>query len=97
MTKFRTSNHNLPIETGRWKNIERADRLCTLCECEDVGDEYHYLFICNYFKQSRKTYLKPYYYTRPNTLQFQQFFNTRNSLEYHNLCKFIKLIMDPFK
>lgn len=25
-TKFRTCNHKLPIETGRWSNIERIHR-----------------------------------------------------------------------
>jgi hypothetical protein len=32
--KFRTSNHRLPIETGRWSNIHvpRNQRICILCE-----------------------------------------------------------------
>ena len=31
LLKFRTSNHNLPIETGRWKKIPITERKCTLC------------------------------------------------------------------
>jgi hypothetical protein len=29
--RFRTSNHRLPIEVGRWTNVERHNRLCQLC------------------------------------------------------------------
>ena len=32
--KFRTMNHKLPIETGRWHNISRQNRICTLCNYE---------------------------------------------------------------
>ena len=26
--KFRTSNHKLPIETGRWENVDHAELKC---------------------------------------------------------------------
>jgi hypothetical protein len=26
--KFRCGGHRLPVETGRWHNVSRADRLC---------------------------------------------------------------------
>ena len=39
MTKFRASNLHLPIETGRWNNIPREERICHLCK-ETIGDEY---------------------------------------------------------
>ena len=42
--KFRLGSHKLPIETGRWKGIGRADRVCT--ECNVLGDEEHFLFRC---------------------------------------------------
>ena len=42
--KFRTSNHNLPIETGRWSNIPKYERFCNLCSSPAIGDEFHYLF-----------------------------------------------------
>ena len=45
LCKFRTGNVNLPIETGRWFNIERDYRICHLCN-SDVGDEFHYIFNC---------------------------------------------------
>ena len=31
LCRFRTGNYKLPIETGRWENIERTERICNLC------------------------------------------------------------------
>ena len=36
-----------PIETGRCQNIARNDRICTFCR-ENIGNEFHYLFICKH-------------------------------------------------
>jgi hypothetical protein len=50
----------MPIETGRWQNISRGDRICHVCR-EEVGDEYHYLFLCKneaVFELRQKTYTK---------------------------------------
>ena len=44
---FRTTNQNLPIETGRWRNIDRGNRYCNLCNCQKLGDEYHYVLECS--------------------------------------------------
>ncbi len=54
VVKFRTSNHKLPIETGRWNGIERSERKCNLCNLKDIGDEFHYLLICPFLAESRK-------------------------------------------
>jgi hypothetical protein len=42
LCKFRTTNHKLPIETGRWNNIDRVNRICTKCDNITIGDEYQY-------------------------------------------------------
>ena len=44
LLKFRTSNHYLPIQTGRWNNTPIEHRTCTFCN-NDIGDEFQYLFI----------------------------------------------------
>lgn len=64
--KIRTNNHKLPVETGRWEDIEISERKCSLCNLNDIGDEYHYLFRCPYFEEERKLYSKPYFIRRPN-------------------------------
>ena len=43
--KFRLGSHKLPIKTGRWKGLDRCDRVCP--ECQVLGDEEHYLFNCS--------------------------------------------------
>ena len=37
LIKIRTRNHNLPIETGRWRRILRENRKCHLCN-QDIGE-----------------------------------------------------------
>jgi hypothetical protein len=46
LCKFRTTNHKLPIEHGRWNNIPRENRKCNLCNLEEIGDEFHYILNC---------------------------------------------------
>ena len=46
---FKCANHKLPVVTGRYGNIALEHRLCTLCDKNDIGDEIHYLFYCNFF------------------------------------------------
>jgi len=42
LLKFRTSNHRLPVETGRYTDIAYEDRKCPFCH-NSLGDEFHYL------------------------------------------------------
>ena len=48
LTAYRTRNHRLPIETGRWSSIPASERICHLCNV-DIGDEYHYIMQCHFF------------------------------------------------
>ena len=49
LCKYRTTNHRLIIETGRWRGINREDRICNLCNHGLIGDEFHYLLECRHF------------------------------------------------
>ena len=51
--KLRTSSHLLKIETGRWTNIARENRICTQCRQNTVEDEYHFLFDCTMHANER--------------------------------------------
>lgn len=92
---FRTRNHKLPVEVGRWKKLDFDKRLCTLCKT-DVGDEYHYILNCKHFRSFRKIYIKPYYYKHPNTLKFSQLMNSKNKKELKKLTQFIRIITQMF-
>lgn len=43
ITKLRLTSHDLPIETGRYTNIPRNNRICPLCPMKSIGDELHIL------------------------------------------------------
>ena len=90
--RFRTTNHKLPIEQGRWNNIERNHRICTLCDKNDIGDEFHYILQCKYFERDRKTHVPSYYVRNANILKFKQLMSSKNRSELIKLCKFAQLI-----
>ena len=90
--RFRTTNNKLPIETGRWRNIVRENRLCTLCNDQEIGDEYHYIFKCNFFSNERKQCIKPYFINRHNTIKFFELMCSKRKQVLKKMCKFIKLI-----
>ena len=46
ISKFRITNHRLPIEVGRYAHLPMHTRLCDKCELGYVGDEFHFLFEC---------------------------------------------------
>jgi hypothetical protein len=69
LSKFRTTNHKLPVENGRWKSIARENRICPLCNNGEIGDEFHYLFKCQYFGNQRKIYIKKNIRINPNIIK----------------------------
>jgi hypothetical protein len=58
VTRLRISAHNLPVESGRYKKIPHENRYCSICNCDLVGDEYHYLLECksNEFVKLRESF-----------------------------------------
>ena len=54
MTKFRGSNHDLLIETGRWINQPREERKCRFCTKGVVEDEAHALLECEAYVHERR-------------------------------------------
>ena len=75
LTKYRCANSKIPVYN---KIYMYETELCTLYDLNVNGDEYHYIMICPYFRQSRELYLKPYFDTRPNMLKFDQLFSSEN-------------------
>jgi len=77
ITKLRLSNIKFPIETGRWRNIPRANRLCSKCTTGMIGDEFHYLFICQCKEavEIRNKFIPNYYTNNPNKNKMIGLFN----------------------
>ena len=90
LTRFRTSNHRLPIETGRWSNTPRNERLCIICDEGCVCDEYHFILECSGLSAVRQLYLPRYYCKRPFVAKFITLFSTCNEKLLNKLCVYIR-------
>ena len=53
LLKLRISCHKLRIETGRYDNIPRNERLCHFCNCNNIEDETHFLLDCSAYSRVR--------------------------------------------
>ena len=42
LSGFRLSSHNLALETGRYYNIQKENRICTFCNMNKIESEYHF-------------------------------------------------------
>ena len=70
--KFRTANHHLPVETGRWHRKFLSERFCILCNSGQIGDEFHFILECKSLENLRKNYLCKYYYQNPYIIKFHR-------------------------
>ena len=97
-TKFRCRNHRLPIGTGCRERVLRDTRVCTKCDIapKNIGDEFHYLFVCDFFKTERIEHLLKQYHTSPSTLKLHTLLNITSGNVLRNLCTFIYIIMNSF-
>ena len=53
IARFRCSNHELCIETGRKSNIASEERICKMCRLGEVEDEIHFVFVCPAYSDLR--------------------------------------------
>ena len=92
LAKFRCGNCRLPANDIRSLDNNLLKN-CLKCDLNEVGDEFHYLFVCPALSVTILLYIKPYYYVRPNALKFCQLMNSEDKKELIKLSKFIKLIV----
>ena len=92
LCKFRTTNHKLPIETGRWNGIDRENRQCLKCNNRSIGDEFHYIMECHFFTENRTQLISRYLTQKPNILKFKQIMCTSEKIKLEKLCRLIRKI-----
>ena len=90
--KMRTSNHRLPVETGRHYGISYDQRKCSRCHC--LGDEYHYAMECPTYSEYRKILLPACYIRKPSYFKFQALLNSDNYLLLQRLSKLFSIILN---
>ena len=89
LTKFRLSSHDLAIETGRYTNMPRDQRICLQCNMNMVETEYHFLLVCPKYRELRHNFLKRYYCHWPNLFKFENIMSSQCNKTINNLAKFI--------
>ena len=91
LAQLRLSAHHLRIETGRYAHnrVDRALRLCTLCDRSDLEDEYHFVLICPVYSQIRQKYIRPFYYLRPSVYKFIKLMQSNQINVLRNLGKYV--------
>ena len=89
LTKLRLSSHQLAIESGRHRGIERQNRKCTLCTTNDIEDEYHMVLICPQYQNLRRQFIGNYYIRNPSMHKFIQLLDSSGNV-LKRLAIFIK-------
>ena len=92
ISKLRLSSHPLNIETGRHRRIgriDRSNRKCTLCNLNDIEDEFHFTLICPAYENIRKQYIDKYFYNRPSVYKFIILLNSVKPKVLKNLALYI--------
>ena len=90
ITRYIINSHVLNIESGRYFNIVRNERMCTMCSKKSVEDEYHFILECDRYSDIRCKYIKKkYYYRNPSTFILIQLLSVRNVKELNNIGKYL--------
>ena len=78
LSQFRVSSHCLEIEKGRHSGVARINRICKICQ-SSIEDEYHFVFICELYKDLRVKYLPREYIQSPSLFKFNKLFSDTNA------------------
>ena len=57
--------------------------------CDDIEDEYHFICICQLYKQLRKRYIPEYYFKRINIHKFIELMSNDDTRTVCNLANFV--------
>jgi hypothetical protein len=76
--RLRLSSHKLRIETSRYgaNRIHREERICQLCDSNEIEDEFHFICVCYSYSNIRSLYIKQYYYRRPSMFKLIELLST---------------------
>ena len=55
LLEFRSTNHRLPVETGRWISMPYNERSCVLFNTSKIADEFHHILEYSAFTIIRKS------------------------------------------
>ena len=88
LARLYSGNLPLRIETGRYRNIPRPERLCVFCDSGHVEDEIHFITECALHAQNRDTMLEQYHIDDTMYTSKQLFIHI-SGLDPKPLCNYI--------
>ncbi|MES9902847.1 MAG: reverse transcriptase family protein [Sedimenticola sp.] len=97
LLRLRTANHRFPIETGRWSGTEMEDRICNICNLNEIGSEQHYILRCTFFHSKRETFIQARHLTTPTDFAFRSIMTSDDRKELLQLSKFAAEIINKFR
>ena len=97
LARFRTTNNYAPVNRLRFTRTIRIDRICQKCHTNEIGDEFHFLFVCHFFSDKRKEMLPTYATSRPNAVKYRNLMSTDDKHVLLNLARFVSLIEKELK
>lgn len=91
LSRFRCSAHRLNIEEGRYRNLEREQRICMKCNMNTLENEYHFLLVCPYYRELRSEILPRYFCTWPSQQKFTKLLGSEQTSVILKLAKFVHM------
>ena len=76
---------------------KREKRLCSLCNKEEVGDEYHYVMVGPLFQAARDEFFPKYFRKKPSVFKFLQMVDSNNATTLKGLARFLNILFSIFK
>ena len=89
LTKLRSGTLKLYVETGRYDNTPRLNRVCKCCFMNCIEDEYHFVLICPTFRSLRCHFLPKYYCSWPNTRKLKLLLCSESRSLTNKLCQYL--------
>ena len=80
-----------------YKHTHTYDTKCKVCDKNETGDEFHYLFICPVFQVDRNRLLKEYYRQFLSMYTFIELMSTTNMKGLRKLAEFATIIIRKFQ
>ena len=81
LIRLRLRNNHLRVETGSWNGptaIVYHQRICQMCNMNQIEDEYHFVMSCPLYSQLRKMYIPKFYRVRPSMHKFVILMSSEN-------------------
>ena len=96
--KIRTSNHKLPIEFHSWKIVfkPRLERVCSICDTGELGNEIHFVMNCPVFEEERKIFI-PSIINDKSENSFINLLKSEDIKILRGLAKFLNVLFGVFE